>query len=738
MSNEKTFSTKVGNYEIEAATGRLAEQAGGAVTLRVGDSMVLAAATMSKSAREGLDFMPLSVDFEERMYAAGRIPGSFFRREGRPSTEAILTARLIDRPLRPLFTSGMRNEVQVIVTTLSSDSEHHLDILSVNAASAALTISDIPWNGPIAAVRVAHIEGEFVANPTIPEMANSSLDLRMAGSRDAIIMVEAGAHEVSEAIVAEALTFGHKAMQPLIDMQLEMREAVGKEKREVVIATADPALLEAVRAHLAGRVAAIVAEYDDRSGRNEAMDDLRQEVLDSFLAADEAADTKGIKEIISSELKKAVRDRILYDGIRPDGRDYTTVRELTSEVGISPRAHGSGLFKRGQTQVLSIIALGTPREAQKLDGLYPEDSRRFIHHYNFPPFSTGETWFLRGPKRREIGHGALVETALMPVIPPEDDFPYTIRIVSEVLSSNGSTSQASVCASSLALMDAGVPVSRPVAGAAMGLISDGQKYAILSDIQGLEDHLGDMDFKVAGTSEGITALQMDIKIAGLSQELMAEALEQARRGRMEILENMTQAMPEPRSELNRWAPRMISIKIDPEKIGAVIGKGGSTIRKLEEEYEVAIDIQDDGTIYVAGVDGPKADQAINRIHTLTRGPELGEVFTGKVVRVTDFGAFVEFAPGTDGLVHISQLASERVNRVEDVVRMGDEIMVMITDVDPVGGKVRLSRRAVLEGWTLEEARANDPAAGGGRSGGGRSGGRNGGNGDRRRDRGPRR
>jgi polyribonucleotide nucleotidyltransferase len=738
MSNEKTFSTKVGNYEIEAATGRLAEQAGGAVTLRVGDSMVLAAATMSKSAREGLDFMPLSVDFEERMYAAGRIPGSFFRREGRPSTEAILTARLIDRPLRPLFTSGMRNEVQVIVTTLSSDSEHHLDILSVNAASAALTISDIPWNGPIAAVRVAHIEGEFVANPTIPEMANSSLDLRMAGSRDAIIMVEAGAHEVSEAIVAEALTFGHKAMQPLIDMQLEMREAVGKEKREVVIATADPALLEAVRAHLAGRVTAIVAEYDDRSGRNEAMDDLRQEVLDNFLAADEAADTKGIKEIISSELKKAVRDRILYDGIRPDGRDYTTVRELTSEVGISPRAHGSGLFKRGQTQVLSIIALGTPREAQKLDGLYPEDSRRFIHHYNFPPFSTGETWFLRGPKRREIGHGALVETALMPVIPPEDDFPYTIRIVSEVLSSNGSTSQASVCASSLALMDAGVPVSRPVAGAAMGLISDGQKYAILSDIQGLEDHLGDMDFKVAGTSEGITALQMDIKIAGLSQELMAEALEQARRGRMEILENMTQAMPEPRSELNRWAPRMISIKIDPEKIGAVIGKGGSTIRKLEEEYEVAIDIQDDGTIYVAGVDGPKADQAINRIHTLTRGPELGEVFTGKVVRVTDFGAFVEFAPGTDGLVHISQLASERVNRVEDVVRMGDEIMVMITDVDPVGGKVRLSRRAVLEGWTLEEARANDPAAGGGRSGGGRSGGRNGGNGDRRRDRGPRR
>jgi polyribonucleotide nucleotidyltransferase len=735
MSQEKTFSTKVGDHEIVAGTGRLAEQAGGAVTLRAGDSMVLATTTMSKSIREGLDFFPLSVDFEERMYAAGRIPGSFFRREGRPSTEAILTDRLIDRPLRPLFPDGMRNEVQVIVTTLSSDSEHHLDILSVNAASAALTISDIPWNGPIAAVRVGYIDGNLAVNPTIPEMANSSLDLRMAGSRDAIIMVEAGAQEVTEALVVEALAFGHQAMQPLIDLQLEMREAAGKEKREIDILETDPDLLAAVRARLDGRVAAIVAEYDDRSGRNEAMDDLREEVLNSFLEADEAADTKAIKGIISNELKKAVRDRILHEGIRPDGRDYTTIRALTSEVGISPRAHGSGLFKRGQTQVLSIIALGTPREAQKLDGLYPEDSRRFIHHYNFPPFSTGETWFLRGPKRREIGHGALVETALTAVIPPEDDFPYTIRIVSEVLSSNGSTSQASVCASSLALMDAGVPVSRPVAGVAMGLVTDGQKYAVLSDIQGLEDHLGDMDFKVAGTSEGITALQMDIKISGLSKELMAQALDQALHGRLHILENMSQTMPEPRGELNRWAPRMISIKIDPEKIGAVIGKGGSTIRKLEEEFEVAIDIQDDGTIYVAGVDGPKADQAIDRIHTLTRGPELGEIFTGKVVRVTDFGAFVEFSPGTDGLVHISQLASDRVNQVEDVVRMGDEIMVMITDVDPVGGKVRLSRRAVLEGWTLEEARANDPAAGG-RSGGGRSGG--GRNGDRRRDRGPRR
>jgi polyribonucleotide nucleotidyltransferase len=742
MLTEKVFSTRVGEHEIIATTGHMAEQAGGAVTIRVGDSLVLATVTMSKSTREGLDFFPLSVDFEERMYAAGRIPGSFFRREGRPSTEAILTARLIDRPLRPLFPDGMRNEVQVIVTTLSSDSEHHLDILALNAASIALTISDVPWNGPIGGIRVGYIDGEFVANPTIPEMANSTLDLRMAASRDAIIMVEAGATELSEELMIEALEFGHGAMQPLIDLQLEMREAVGKEKRQVNIATTNQPLLEEVMSRLAGRVSTIVAEHDDRSGRNEAMDELREEVVDSFLDNDVATDPKSIREIISSELKKAVRNRILHDGIRPDGRGYTDIRELSSIVGVSPRVHGSGLFRRGQTQVLAIVALGTPREAQKLDGLYPEDSRRFMHHYNFPPFSTGETWFLRGPKRREIGHGALVETALTPVIPPEDEFPYTIRVVSEVLSSNGSTSQASVCATTLALMDCGVPITRPVAGVAMGLVTDGEKYAVLSDIQGLEDHLGDMDFKVAGTAEGITALQMDIKISGLSRSIMGEALQQARIGRLHILENMAQTMPAPRAELNHWAPRMTSVKIDPEKIGAVIGKGGSVIRKLEEDYDVSIDIQDDGTIFIAGVDGPKADQAVSRIQTLTRGPEIGEVFTGKVVRITEFGVFVEFVPGVDGLVHISQLAPERVNRVEDVVQMGDEIMVMITDVDPGSGKIRLSRRAVLEGWTIEEARGNDPGvggrSGGGRPGGGRNGGSRDGGGGQRRDRGPRR
>jgi len=430
-----------------------------------------------------------------------------------------------------------------------------------------------------------------------------------------------------------------------------------------------------------------------------------------------------------------VRDRILYDGIRPDGRDYTTVRELSSEVGLSPRAHGSGLFRRGQTQVLSILALGTPREAQKLEGLYPEDSRRYMHHYNFPPFSTGETWFLRGPKRREIGHGALAENALLPVIPSEEEFPYTIRVVSEVLSSNGSTSQASVCASSLALMDGGVPIKRPVAGVAMGLITDGEKYAILTDIQGIEDHLGDMDFKVAGTEVGVTALQMDIKIGGLTKELMAEALEQARVGRQEIMDSMLATISEPRDHLNPHAPRMLTIKIDPEKIGAVIGKGGSTIRGLEEEFEVSVDVQEDGTIFVAGVDGPKTEAALERIELLTHDPEPGEVFTGKVVRITDFGVFVEYAPGIDGMCHISQLSTEHLRHAEDAVKLGDEIMVMITDVTGEG-KIRLSRQAVLAGWTLEEAQENDRPRSSGRSssgGGGRGGNRGGsGGGGRRR------
>ena len=729
MAEERTFTTTVGNREITFATGRLAEQAGGAVTYRVGDSLLLATATMAKTVREGLDFFPLMVDFEEKLYAAGRIPGSFFRREGRPSTDAILIDRLTDRPLRPLFPDGMRNEVQLIITALSSDSLNHLDIMTVNAASAALHISDIPWNGPIGAVRVGYIDGQFVVDPTIPEMEFSALDLRIAATRDAIIMVEAGADEVSEDLIVEALEFGHRALQPLIDLQEEMRAAVGKEKAELEYAVRDEELVARVRERLGNRIVDILINYPDKEERNTAMDVLREEIVDGFMAEDETIDPRAVREVIADELKKAVRNRILYEGVRPDNRGYRDIRELSADTGLSPRAHGSGLFQRGGTQVLSIATLGTPREAQKLDNLYPEDTQRYIHHYNFPPFSTGETWFLRGPRRREIGHGKLAETATLPVLPNEETFPYTIRVVSEVLSSNGSTSQASVCASSLALMDAGVPIKTAVAGVAMGLVKEGDRYAILSDIQGMEDHLGDMDFKVAGTKDGVTALQMDIKIGGLTREIMAEALEQAREGRLHILEAMNSVISEPRPQLSRWAPRMETIKIDPDKIGALIGKGGSTIRALEEEYEVSIDIQEDGTVFVAGIDGEKTDAALEHIGTITKGPELGEIYTGKVVRIVDFGAFVEIVPGVDGMVHISQLASDRVNRVEDAVQLGDEVMVMVTDIGSNGDKIRLSRQAVLEGWTLDEARSRDSAIGGG---GGRGGQRRGAGGDRRR------
>lgn len=720
MLEDKVFTTTVGTKEVTFKTGRLAEQAGGAVTIQVGDSLLLATATMSKSVREGLDFFPLMVDFEEKLYAAGRIPGGFFRREGRPSTDAILMARLTDRPLRPLFPDGMRNEVQVIVTALSSDSVNHLDIMTVNAASAALHISDIPWNGPVAAVRIALINGEFVVDPLIPEMENSDLDLRIAGTRDAIIMVEAGANEVDEDLLVEALEFGHKAMQPLIDLQEEMRAAVGKEKREIELYEPDAEFEGRVKSLLGNRVREILEQYGEKDERNQALDQLREDIVEQLSDGEEPVDVKFVNDVIQTQLKKTVRERIVFEGVRPDGRGYKDIRELSSEVGISPRAHGSGLFRRGRTQVLSIATLGTPREAQKLDNLYPEETRRFMHHYNFPPYSTGETWFLRGPKRREIGHGKLAETAVKPMIPPEDEFPYTIRVVSEVLSSNGSTSQASVCATSLALMDAGVPIKRSVAGVAMGLVKEGDQFAVLSDIQGMEDHFGDMDFKVAGTREGVTALQMDIKISGISRDVMAQALYQAREGRLEILDSMDQTQSKPREGLSKWAPRMESVQIDPDQIGAVIGKGGSTIRSLEEEYEVSIDIQEDGTVFVAGVDGEKTDSALERIRAIARGPELGEIYLGKVVRIVDFGAFVELIPGTDGLVHISQLSTERVERVEDAIKLGDELLVMVTDVDKHNDKIRLSRQAVLEGWTLEEARANDSAING-RSGGRRSG-----------------
>lgn len=719
------FTIEVDGVEMIIETGKLAEQAGGAVTVRVGDTMIFATATMSKNAREGLDFFPLSVDYEEKMYAAGRIPGSFFRREGRPSEPAILISRVIDRTLRPLFPDGMRNEVQVILTSFSHDQEHQVDMIGIIAASLALIISDIPWDGPVAGVRIGLIDGELVVNPTHSDMENSTLDLRVSGTEDAINMVECGATEVDEETMIQALELAHDTIRPIIKLQKEIAAQIGKEKGEIILAEEDKELFEEVAGKTREQVRQIITDKTDRDGRNEAIDEVREALTAEYEARNETAENddekiplKTVREALSKVIKQEVRRRIVEDGVRPDGRDYVTIRALASEVDLIPRVHGSGLFTRGQTQVLTIATLGTPRDSQELDGLSPDDNKRYLHHYNFPPFSTGEVWFLRGPKRREIGHGALAETALRSMIPPEDEFPYTIRLVSEVLSSNGSTSMGSVCGSTLALMDAGVPIKRPVAGIAMGLIKEGDKIAVLTDIQGLEDHLGDMDFKVAGTTEGITALQMDIKITGVSREVMAQALAQARDARLQILEVMMGAIAEPRAQLNEYAPRMITVKIDPEKIGAVIGPGGKIIRGIQERTGVKIDIEDDGTVFIAGVDGPSVDVAVEEIKGLTEDAEIGRIYTGKINRIEPYGVFVEFLPGKDGMVHISQLADYRVEKIEDEVQLGDEIMVMVIDVDP-GGKVRLSRQAVLEGWTAEEARERDrKGGGGGRRGGG--------------------
>ncbi len=737
MGTTHRFSAKVGESEIIIETGKLAEQAGGAVLVRAGDTVVFATATMSKSARAGIDFFPLSVEYEEKMYAAGRIPGSFFRREGRPSEQAILVARVIDRPLRPLFPEDLRNEVQIIVNPFSHDAKNYIDMLGIIAASAALTISDVPWNGPIAGVRIGLINGELVVNPTIQQMAQSDLDLRVAGTAQAIDMVEAGAREVSEEIMLKALKLAHESLQPIIAIQNEMREKLGKTKRGYTPAVTNTVVSAAVQQRAAEKVRQIIATTTDRTGRNEALDALKEEVMSGFaetgeLIIDDNDFSGTAKEAFGEVVAKEVRRRIVEEGLRPDGRGLTDIRPLAAEVGVIPRVHGSGLFKRGQTQVLTIATLGTPGDAQELDGLGAESSKRYMHHYNMPPFSTGEATPLRGPKRREIGHGALAETALRYVIPPENIFPYTIRLVSEVLSSNGSTSMASVCGSTLALMDAGVPIIRPVAGIAMGLIEENGKVAVLTDIQGLEDHIGDMDFKVAGTDKGITALQMDIKITGVSDAVMAQALQQAHDARMKILDVIKGAIPTAREGLNENAPRILTIKVNVAKIGAIIGPGGKNVRSLQERTGAKIDIQEDGTVYISSIDAG-AEAALEEIRGMTEDAEIGKIYTGRVTRIESFGAFVEFLPGKEGMVHISQLADYRVESVEDEVKLGDEIMIMVTDIDD-GGKVRLSRQAVLEGWTAEEARSRDrrggsrPGGGGGDRGGNRGGGRPGGGG----------
>ncbi len=732
-----TYSAKIGEEEMIIEAGKLAFQANGAVTVRQSDTIILSTATMAAKPREGTDFFPLTVDYEERLYAAGKIPGSFFKREGKTSENGILICRLTDRPLRPLFPKGMRTDVQIVLTALSADQEHFIDIMSIVGASSALTISDIPFHGPVGAVRVGYIDGRFVMNPTVTQMEQSILDLRLAGTRDAVIMIEAGASEVTEELMIEAIFAGHSAFQPLIDLQEKMRAEIGKAKTTVPLFVVSDEIKHFVHEKIAPQINDILNSDFAKSERGGALDavtkDIQADAGDRYPPADVAT-------AVDAEVKNQVRAMILNENKRVDGRDTKTVRSLSAEVGLLPRTHGTGLFQRGETQVLTIATLGMPSEAQKIDTLDPEEAKRYLHHYNFPPYSVGETRPMRGPGRREIGHGALAERALIAVIPTSEEFPYTIRLVSEVMSSNGSTSMASVCGSTLALMDAGVPISAPVAGIAMGLISDGERHAVLTDILGMEDGLGDMDFKVAGTSMGITALQLDLKLQGVAPSILKEALAQAREARMQILKVITDAIPEPRKELSQYAPRIQTIKIDPEKIGALIGPGGKTIRGLQEEFEVKIDVEEDGTVFIAGVNGEGTATVMERIRAMTESPKLGSIYTGKVVRLAEFGAFVEIAPGIDGLVHVSQLADYQVRDPRDVVKEGDDVMVMITDID-AQGKIRLSRRAVLEGLTVEQAREADPKLGGGggdrggfrgprRDGGGDRGGFNRGGGDR--------
>jgi len=730
----KVFTTEMGGKTLTIETGILAAQAGGAVTVRYGDTVILATATMSRDVRPDINFFPMTVEFEERMYAAGRIPGSFQRRESRPSEDAILTARLVDRPLRPLFPKGFVNEVQIIMTVLASDSENLMGPLAIIAASAALHMSDIPWNGPVAGATIGFVDGEFIVNPTATQMEHSSLDLTIAGTSDNILMVEAGAREIPEDIMLDALKLAHEAIVPVIAVIEELRNELGKEKTtDYTVSLPSEEVVAEVSQLATEKLSSALAAGSGKHELSDAVKAVKEEVKAHFAERVDAGEVpKGhIGDAFDMAMKAATRRRILTDGIRPDGRATTEIRPISVQVGRLPRVHGSGLFMRGETHVLSIATLGTPGDAQRLDTLQPGTEKKYMHHYNFPPYSTGEAYPMRGPKRREIGHGALAERALIVVIP--EDFPYTLRVVSEAVSSNGSTSMGSVCGSTLALMDAGVPITAPVSGIAMGLVQDQESgaYKILSDIQGLEDALGDMDFKVAGTEHGITALQMDLKIKGLDFEILRQALEQAKEGRMHILGKMMDVIPEARLTMSEFAPRILSIQIDPEKIGKIIGPGGKVVRGLQEQYGVKIDINDDGMIYISG-EGINAEKALAEVEGMTEEVEIGKIYTGTVVRVEPFGAFLNILPGIDGMVHISQLADYRVDKVEDIANLGDELTAMVVDVD--GGKVRMSRQAVLEGWTVEEAQSRDRGGsrggGGGGDRGGRGGDRRGGGGDR--------
>jgi polyribonucleotide nucleotidyltransferase len=684
---------EVGGKEWIIETGKLAKQANAAVTVRYGETVVLVTATASDQPREGIDFFPLTCDFEERLYAAGKIPGGFFKREGRPGEKAILTARLMDRPIRPLFPKGFRNDVQVIATTLSADQIHPPDVAAVVGASAALSLSDIPWGGPIGCVRVGLVDGQFVVNPTLQQIENESqLDLVVAASDDAIIMVECGADEVPEDRMLEALELAHGECRKVVAAIRDLVARAGKPKREVPLATPDPELAREVREAAEARLDAAL-RHPDKLRREEETQRVVQEVTQQ-LAERYPDRLQEVSNLLLDLQKELVRRMILREGVRPDGRTPTQIRPLYIEVGLMPRTHGSALFQRGQTQVLTLCTLGTGEDEQILDDLGIVESKRFMHHYLFPPYSVGEVRPLRGPGRREIGHGALAERALARMIPPQEAFPYTIRLVSEVLESNGSTSMASVCGSTLALMDAGVPIKAPVAGIAMGLITgeDG-RMAILTDIQGIEDAMGDMDFKVAGTREGITALQMDIKVPGLTREVLQQALEQARQARLAILDAMLRVLPAPRSDLSPYAPRLLTVHINPEKIREVIGPGGKVINKITSETGVKIDIEQDGRVIIASTDPEAAQRAVRMIQDIVREVEVGQTYLGRVTRLVNFGAFVEVLPGKEGLVHISELADRRVDKVEDVVKVGDEILVRVKEIDSLG-RINLTRRGL--------------------------------------------
>ncbi|MEM1503361.1 polyribonucleotide nucleotidyltransferase [Domibacillus sp. 8LH] len=691
---KRTFSIDWAGRELTVEIGQIAKQANGSALIRYGDTVVLSSATASKEAK-AVDFFPLTVNYEERLYAAGKIPGGFIKREGRPSEKATLASRLIDRPIRPLFADGFRNEVQVISMVMSVDQDCSPEMAAMFGSSLALSVSDIPFEGPIAGVNVGRVDGSFVINPTVEQQEKSDIDLSVAGTKEAINMVEAGADEVPEEVMLEAIMFGHEEIKRLIAFQEEIVAACGKEKREVVLYENDKVLEAKIRAMCEADMKQAI-QTPEKHAREEAITEVKNAVKEALLSeGEEEGVLAEASAILEKLVKEEVRRLITVEKIRPDGRKINEIRPLSSETTLLPRTHGSAMFTRGQTQVLSVATLGALGDVQILDGLGTEESKRFMHHYNFPSFSVGETRPLRAPGRREIGHGALGERALYPIIPDEKDFPYTIRLVSEVLESNGSSSQASICASTMAMMDAGVPIKAPVAGIAMGLVKSGEHYTVLSDIQGMEDHLGDMDFKVAGTAKGVTALQMDIKIDGLSREILEEALQQAKEGRMHILEHMLSVIDTPRNELSAYAPKIVTMTINPDKIRDVIGPSGKQINKIIEETGVKIDIEQDGTVFISSVNQEDNERAKKIIEDIVREVQVGELYMGKVKRIEKFGAFVELFKGKDGLVHISELAEERVGKVEDVLKIGDEILVKVIAIDNQG-RVNVSRKAVLK------------------------------------------